>query len=1183
MNGQALLNQIDGALDEQTSAALCHYYLNNSPVPGIINKEDIYQHLLLDVNVHAEVKTTRLMEAIGSHQLFISRAIYNQEKEHGIKDLEKLKKKWEELKHYRYWEANERIALFPSQFIEPGMFKDSSTAYQRLDEALSQGKLSGQILSRAMSEYTKSFNKILDIETLWISTENTGSDKQFVPEYTYHLGYARGQSEDLYLRKVKHHPTEYQPVAWEPWQPLNVTLTAKPSELLACCLFQGSGRLYLFCFEKENIAKKEGGDTNLVSFPEYNIRITYTQQDSQGNWSEFYHLQTFPWKGMAINAQGVEDPASSETATFKILGAVAQGNKTDLGGIVFKLRERDNYPRVLTIRSNAPWLSVMMRPTAELANLFPGTKQALCEQAPMTVGDGQYQLLQALFNKNVGLPSSHTSQNAQAQFLVCRRQQGGALTWQAEAIYAPNLRDIMHHPHYQEIAKVQQFDLPVCALQGQSLGNITLAPLTYTPKTAANFSGPFGRYLWEVFFYLPLRIANAYQQARQYDEALAWYAYLFDPSKEGDAQWPVLALKSQPSPWVFALNDPDDLARLYPVHYKKLLVSRYIQCLIERGDALYRQPTRENLREAKMWYTTAQELMGMKPVLPYTAPTPLSTLGEVRAPSADENGSFYRPADNSLLEHWNKLSTRLGTLRRSQDIDGKPLGLPLLDAPISSTQLRNMAATGKSLNNLSSTQIATFPHYRYVVLRDLTNGYLNQLANLGQRLQNVLERQDSESQLNQQYQTQQALAALGKEVLLAQQIQQKETEKVWTATVASTEQRIAYYQKLVTEGISSQEQMAIDLGITSGALMSGASVAFAVGSALSVMPNIFGLACGGMEYAGISNAIGHGLSAGGTGVATAAAATERHASYERRMQEWLQLLAQTQDEKRIQEANKKAAQAQSKIITAELRRHEAQMAQTEVEMQMLGRRFSTPQMCTWMTSQLKAMCYKVYYEVMNLCLQTEKAYQLETGSFQKQYIGRNHWDTSSFGLLSAEALYADMQRMDAAYLMRNQRRLEIHKTISLKAIEPDAIRTLKERGKISFAIAESLFNDDYPNHVCRQIKTVSLSFPAVLKPYQNISATLTQSYNKLTVSNTESITNIRHGQQVAISQGMDDSGLFQLDFNDPRYLPFEGTGVDSRWELDFPGWHVKPSDELKSLLSSLTDVIIHIRYTAKSA
>ena len=38
-------------------------------------------------------------------------------------------------------------------------------------------------------------------------------------------------------------------------------------------------------------------------------------------------------------------------------------------------------------------------------------------------------------------------------------------------------------------------------------------------------------------------------------------------------------------------------------------------------------------------------------------------------------------------------------------------------------------------------------------------------------------------------------------------------------------------------------------------------------------------------------------------------------------------------------------------------------------------------------------------------------------------------------------------------------------------------------------------------------------------------------------------------QQVALSRGTDDSGLFVLDFNDPRYLPFEGTGAISTWQL----------------------------------
>jgi len=37
-----------------------------------------------------------------------------------------------------------------------------------------------------------------------------------------------------------------------------------------------------------------------------------------------------------------------------------------------------------------------------------------------------------------------------------------------------------------------------------------------------------------------------------------------------------------------------------------------------------------------------------------------------------------------------------------------------------------------------------------------------------------------------------------------------------------------------------------------------------------------------------------------------------------------------------------------------------------------------------------------------------------------------------------------------------------------------------------------------------------------------------------------------------VSRGVDDSGLFNLDFRDERYLPFEGTGAVSSWTFSLP-------------------------------
>ena len=58
---------------------------------------------------------------------------------------------------------------------------------------------------------------------------------------------------------------------------------------------------------------------------------------------------------------------------------------------------------------------------------------------------------------------------------------------------------------------------------------------------------------------------------------------------------------------------------------------------------------------------------------------------------------------------------------------------------------------------------------------------------------------------------------------------------------------------------------------------------------------------------------------------------------------------------------------------------------------------------------------------------------------------------------------------------------------------------------------------------------------------------------------------------------MNDSGMFELNFRDERYLPFEGTGAVSYWELSMP----RATNRFD--FSRLSDVIIHLSYTALDA
>jgi hypothetical protein len=59
------------------------------------------------------------------------------------------------------------------------------------------------------------------------------------------------------------------------------------------------------------------------------------------------------------------------------------------------------------------------------------------------------------------------------------------------------------------------------------------------------------------------------------------------------------------------------------------------------------------------------------------------------------------------------------------------------------------------------------------------------------------------------------------------------------------------------------------------------------------------------------------------------------------------------------------------------------------------------------------------------------------------------------------------------------------------------------------------------------------------------------------------------------STGQNDSGLFEANLRDERYLPFENSGVISEWQIDLP----KQFREFD--YGTIADLILHFRFTAR--
>jgi hypothetical protein len=64
-------------------------------------------------------------------------------------------------------------------------------------------------------------------------------------------------------------------------------------------------------------------------------------------------------------------------------------------------------------------------------------------------------------------------------------------------------------------------------------------------------------------------------------------------------------------------------------------------------------------------------------------------------------------------------------------------------------------------------------------------------------------------------------------------------------------------------------------------------------------------------------------------------------------------------------------------------------------------------------------------------------------------------------------------------------------------------------------------------------------------------------------------------QSIVTSGGTNDSGLFETNLRDERFLPFEGAGAISTWKLELPAKY-RAFD-----YATIADAVLHIRYTAR--
>lgn len=683
-------------------------------------------------------------------------------------------------------------------------------------------------------------------------------------------------------------------------------------------------------------------------------------------------------------------------------------------------------------------------------------------------------------------------------------------------------------------------------------------------------------------------------------------------------------------------NDPHNphlVALGRPVAYQKAIVMKFIDNLLAWGDYLFRADTMETVHEAATLYLLAYQILGKKPEKVPGIEGQHITLKEIFDPNSgisldifggasvelenyliDYTGSstyenpelpivytdtvpnlmlqyFCIPGNPKLTSYWALVEDRLFKLRHCMNIDGVVRQLPLFEPPIDPALLVRARAQGLSISSVLFNMNTPAPNYRFRIILQKAMEYCGEVKNLGERLLSIIERLDAENLAVLRSTHEISLQNLLTE---AKELQIDETDENISnleKALEITEAKLEYYRNIPK--INQEEQIA-DTLLTASANMDLASgVISNIAGTMHLIPTVTLGGAGSMGSPVATTEVISGPRIGNSmntiaqvlqissGVArTRGGMLQTKGGYTRRDEE--NKFQAQQAEREIEQINIQltAAEIRKQLAENDLRDHNTRIEYSQAELDFMKNKFSNSALYNWMLSQISATYFQTYQFAHDMALKAEACYKFELGIQNTSFIDYGYWDSLRKGLLAGDKLGQSLRRLEASYYDQNKRELEITKHISLAQYFPTEFTQLKATGSCNINLDEWIYDLDYPGHYKRRIKSVSITAPCVTGPYTSVNCKLSMTYSKIrsTKDRPEEDDNwyreYTSQNHIVTSNAQGDSGMFQLNLGDERFLPFEGAGAVSNWEI------LLPTDTNQFDFATLSDFIIHIQYTS---
>jgi len=632
------------------------------------------------------------------------------------------------------------------------------------------------------------------------------------------------------------------------------------------------------------------------------------------------------------------------------------------------------------------------------------------------------------------------------------------------------------------------------------------------------------------------------------------------------------------------------------------VVLHYCQTLVDWGDALMRRRrSPEAFQQARLIYDTVAKITGRTPqtILLPKAEAPKSVMAFTPA---------NPPLNPRLMDLYSLVGDRLGLIRTCYDARRLRNGRPDHDMPYwGDDPLRDGWRTVPETCADETEWCHRSSPYRFTYQIQKAQEMVGRVRELGSALLTAYEKGDAEALASIRAGHEKDLLELS---LSVRQDQWRDADwqvQALQQTKEVNQTNLLYYTNLYQNDLINDEIQNLNLTTSAVAVRTGANLVSAVSEVFHILPDSnvgamssFLTLATGKKMAFMFDTIARIMQSVADIQSTTASMDLTQAGWQRRSVEWFHQMQTLPIEIHQIELQILGAQMRRDQALQELNNQQRQIENATEVLDFLRDKFTATDIYLFLQKETSALYRKMYEMAHRAADEAQRAFNFERGHTTRRFIPEEIWENLHEGLMAGERLDFALRHMEKEYLDENIREYELTKHFSLRYHFPMEFLRIKETGHCEIELPEWMFDLDYPGQYLRRIKNVTLTIPCVTGPYNGVHcratllSSLTRIDPRLELPATRCCCECGSGsdyevcphdprmvrsyaarEAIATSSGQNDSGMFELNFRDERYLPFEYQGAVSHWRIELP-----PENNYFDV-DTLSDVIINLNYTSR--